>query len=521
MNRLRRTASLLTGAVLAASTPLPSSSADFDALRGSVLLVSVNGGAIIRSGFAIAGDGRALTAAHAVANAESIAVEPLGGGERMPARVIHSSGRSDIALLAVDGLRAAPLTLAKDGFEPGRLVYSAGAWGARDAGAMRTAEGAVGLHGEVAAAEGLPAVPLILHNAMIPAEGYGGPLLNECGEVAGVNRGDPGLRPRQLRRGGRPAAVVHASAVAAVTGFLLPAGVAPAQAERPCESAKSVAAARAEAAEGAAARAAADAEDARARAVRAGAEAEAKNAELLSKRRELAQAEARAAELEERRTEAVRAGDEQADALQAELAEAREAREAAQDSAASLEDALETERAGREADAQAGDARMRAGLGSALAVAALAAILILLAHRRRSRQLNEARRRAAEAERDADVARQDAERLQREAPDCLLTGRAGDGGEVTIKVPGGMLLGDAAVIGRGNQAAFVLLDETLSRRHARLTLDDDGDLFIEDLNTTNGTRLNGRRAPPGEPVRLSDADELELGGVKLRVSWDG
>ena len=119
------------------------------------------------------------------------------------------------------------------------------------------------------------------------------------------------------------------------------------------------------------------------------------------------------------------------------------------------------------------------------------------------------------------MARQDAERLQREAPDCLLTGRAGDGGEVTIKVPGGMLLGDAAVIGRGNQAAFVLLDETLSRRHARLTLDDDGDLFIEDLNTTNGTRLNGRRAPPGEPVRLSDADELELGGVKLRVSWDG
>ena len=507
MNHLRRTASLLTGAVLAASTPLPSAAADFDALRGSVLLVSVNGGAIIRSGFAIAGDGRALTAAHAVANAESIAVEPLGGGERMPARVIHSSDRSDIALLAVDGLRAAPLTLAKDGFEPGRLVYSAGAWGARDAGAMRTAEGAVGLHGEVAAAEGLPAVPLILHNAMIPAEGYGGPLLNECGEVAGVNRGDPGLRPRQLRRGGRPDAVVHASAVAAVTGFLLPAGVAPAQAEGPCESAKSAAAARAEAAEGAAARAAAD--------------AEAKNAELLSKRRELAQAEARAAALEERRTEAVRAGDEQADALQAELAEAREAQEAAQDSAASLEDALETERTEREADAQAGDARMKAGLRIALAVAALAAILVLLAHRRRSRQLNEARRRAADAERDADMARQDAERLQREAPDCLLTGRAGDGGEVTIKVPGVMLLGDAAVIGRSNQAAFVLLDETLSRRHARLTLDDDGNLFIEDLNTTNGTRLNGRRAPPGEPVRLSDADELELGGVKLRVSWDG
>lgn len=520
MNHLRRIAPFFMAGCLAAPVPFAVAQPDFDALRGSVLLVSVNGGAIIRSGFAIDGDGRVITAAHAVANAKSIAVKPLGG-EYMPARLIHASARADIALLAADGLRTAPLVLAKDGFEPGRLVYSAGAWGAQDAGAMRTAEGAVGLHGEVAAAEGLPAIPLILHNAMVPAEGYGGPLLNECGEVAGVNRGDPKLRPRQLRNGGRRGVVVHASAVPAVTGFLLPAGAAPTQAERPCESAKSAAVARAEAAEGAAARAAADAEDARARAVRADAEAEAKNAELLSKQQELAQAEARAAELDEQRTEAVRTGEAQADALQAELAEAREAQEAAQDSAASLEDALETERTKREADAQASDARLNAGLRSALAVAAVAAILILLAHRRRARQLNEARKQAVDAERDADMARQDAERLQRDAPDCLLTGQASDGRDVSIKVPGRMLLDDGAIIGRSTHAAFVLLDETLSRKHARLNMDEDGNLFIEDLNTTNGTRLNGRGAPPGEPVRLSNSDELELGGVKLRVSWDG
>ena len=163
----------------------------------------------LRSGFAISAAGHVITAAHGVANEDRIVVVPLDTKAELVARVVHSNERADVALLAVNGLEQQPLTLAEDGFAPGRLVYSAGVWGepgqellvaqADDDVPAATAEGAVGQHGEIAPTDGQPAVSLVLHNAMIPAAGYGGPLLNECGEVAGVNRGAPNVPNRRLR----------------------------------------------------------------------------------------------------------------------------------------------------------------------------------------------------------------------------------------------------------------------------------------------------------------------------------
>jgi FHA domain len=58
-------------------------------------------------------------------------------------------------------------------------------------------------------------------------------------------------------------------------------------------------------------------------------------------------------------------------------------------------------------------------------------------------------------------------------------------------------------------AAFAAY-ENVSRRHATVTMDDDGHASIRDENSTNGTFVNGDRVLPGIAVRLADGDVVRL-----------
>jgi len=56
----------------------------------------------------------------------------------------------------------------------------------------------------------------------------------------------------------------------------------------------------------------------------------------------------------------------------------------------------------------------------------------------------------------------------------------------------------------------------VSRRHARITL-RDGQYFLEDQGSTNGTFVNrGKRLPPGYRQPLRDGDEIIVGKTFLR-----
>jgi len=56
----------------------------------------------------------------------------------------------------------------------------------------------------------------------------------------------------------------------------------------------------------------------------------------------------------------------------------------------------------------------------------------------------------------------------------------------------------------------------VSRRHARVTL-TNGEYFVEDLGSTNGTFLNrGKRLLPGQPQPLRESDEIIVGKTFLR-----
>lgn len=56
----------------------------------------------------------------------------------------------------------------------------------------------------------------------------------------------------------------------------------------------------------------------------------------------------------------------------------------------------------------------------------------------------------------------------------------------------------------------------VSRRHARVTF-RDGQYFLEDLGSTNGTFVNrGKRLSPGTRQSLNDGDEIIVGKTFLR-----
>ena len=57
----------------------------------------------------------------------------------------------------------------------------------------------------------------------------------------------------------------------------------------------------------------------------------------------------------------------------------------------------------------------------------------------------------------------------------------------------------------------------LSRRHARFS-GSNGSVFVEDLNSSHGTRINGTVCPPFQPVQIRPGDMVEVGGIALRVS---
>ena len=83
-----------------------------------------------------------------------------------------------------------------------------------------------------------------------------------------------------------------------------------------------------------------------------------------------------------------------------------------------------------------------------------------------------------------------------------------DRGGERIDVDSGM------TIGRSGDCDLSLEDTYLSSRHARVA-NDDGDLTIEDLGSTNGTYVN-QEMVKGR-VRLERGDVVQVGGVLFEV----
>jgi len=62
------------------------------------------------------------------------------------------------------------------------------------------------------------------------------------------------------------------------------------------------------------------------------------------------------------------------------------------------------------------------------------------------------------------------------------------------------------------------LEHGVSRLHAVIRRDDRG-IFLIDLDSINGTMINGRRLPPHQPYPLHSGDEVRLGRLVMHVRF--
>lgn len=71
---------------------------------------------------------------------------------------------------------------------------------------------------------------------------------------------------------------------------------------------------------------------------------------------------------------------------------------------------------------------------------------------------------------------------------------------------------DVTVLGRNSKMSHEVLEhQSISRRHAALVHNGDGDVFAADLGSTHGTYVNGCKIAPKTATRLGDGDVIKFG----------
>src|SRR4051794_27138329 len=81
--------------------------------------------------------------------------------------------------------------------------------------------------------------------------------------------------------------------------------------------------------------------------------------------------------------------------------------------------------------------------------------------------------------------------------------------ELEVRLPSSA---ESVTVGRSHDCDVVVGEETVSRFHAELRHMDDDAWHVRDLDSTNGTWLNGSRV---HEARVSGGDVLWLGGLRM------
>jgi diguanylate cyclase (GGDEF)-like protein len=76
------------------------------------------------------------------------------------------------------------------------------------------------------------------------------------------------------------------------------------------------------------------------------------------------------------------------------------------------------------------------------------------------------------------------------------------------------------IIGRGDDCDLRVLDTSVSRRHARVEFINQ-QYFVLDMQSTNGTYVNDKQSPAGDPLPLRDGDYLRVGNCIFRYLAGG
>jgi hypothetical protein len=425
-----------------------------------------------------------------------------GSGPREGAILFRDSD-SDVAVIRVGGIDGRPITLAASAPEAGRIVESL-------------------LHGMPASrGQVLPSAAgaRIEHSAQFPAGQYGSALVNNCGELVGVNQ-TPLQRRRRATQAVPPSVPVPAAELAQVMRALERAAVSPTLAAAACPTLEQQIAEL----EGETRRTEEDRvklEQLRAELAQQNEALEREKAatedalrtvagELAATRERLEQLAAeRERELAEQAAEQARLREEQ-ERLQAEQGRleaemmAREKRDREEIEAG--EQRLDQERQQREAQR-----RWLWLLGAlTLLVAAISALMVW--RRQRALRTQEVR---------ASRMYEELAKTKATFPDVVLQGRFVDSGDARLKIIGNALARapSGQVIGRDPEVAdLILAHAEVSRQHARVEVRDK-QLFVTDLGSFNGTAVNGMDCPTEVATPVNDGDALRIGTAEFTVHF--
>lgn len=497
--------------------------ADFAAIRKHLVVVKdgLDAAANEAPGFGISGQGHVLTHAGGLRDAEAYGVTNLDGLVFRAVKV-EQDEKTDLLILKIDGdghgLTALPF--AKTALHPTAPLHAVTF---NPSGAERFTTAAGTVTRLAPATEGYPS---ITHNALFSRQSAGAPLLNRCYEAVGVNV----LQQRGLFGGAvDPAQQGSAQSVAAVhiRSFVESAGLTWPAVDAECLSREEEVARQRrlqrEQAQVAAAEAQRREEAAQAR------------AEQIRQEKEAAEAQAQAdAEEARRREEALQAEKEaaeaQAEQVRQEKEEAEAQAQADAEEARRKEEALQAEKAAAEAQAaqarQADERKRRLLLyaslaGGALVLGVLALLFVVRAKRRRLQVAEQEKQDISGALGRAESQLSEAAALDRRrasAPDVFIESVAPQDLRIALKIPGAAIVdAPGAVVGRSpSESTFVINHEQISRRHFRLRLVSEH-VEVEDLGSTNGTRVNDVHVVQDAPVPLDTGSRLGLGDLEFTV----
>lgn len=488
------------------------------------------------SGFVINAEGYVLTNAHLLSDAERLTVISLKTGAEIVAQQVFAKRDMNLALLRVQGLGLPALNLSEQGTDVDRAVLTL-KFGTADS--VYISQGKIVTHHDVTGTRsGDPVIHLLKHTAIVTSKAFGMPVFNECGDVVAINLPDPrGRWP--FRRNAEPTDIMFALRSGDIITTLKDREIANTVVEEACLSAaeRAIADSIKTAADSIrAAKARADSiKQAATDSIKAAADSIKTTADSLKAAAERTDAANRAA-----RTRADSATQAAADSIKA--AEARV------ESERMARLAAEREKARADSINQAKQEQTSQQLAWIIIGSAGLVLVVLLgwlvSSQRKKAQLQNTASRLSEAEQEAEAARQAAANAPQPAPfGCILEGHDNTGRSFALRISA-LALGDQSgvILGRStNKADFVIDHEAVSREHVRLTytkgefVSEDlafqlrtpdggwqiaytcGELFAEDLETTNGTQVNGQPLHPRQQARLQNNDQLAIGPVVFNV----
>ena len=465
------------------------------------------------SGFVLNDGGHVLTNAHLLADAKRLTVLSLKTGAEIVSQQVFAKQDMNLALLRVQGLGVPALSLSEQGAAVGRVVQTL-KFGMGDS--VQVSHGTIGTYYDRPGRRADdPVVHMLQHNAIVMSKAFGMPVFNECGDVIAINTPDPSGR-WPFRKNAEPQGTVFALRSGDIITALKDREIAHNVVEEACLSAIE----RAEQ-ESEAAKARADSIQAKADSIQV---AKAR-ADSIHRARAAAEHAARvAAERAKARADSIH----RAELDSIEAAAQADSQKAAAAKAVATAVADSAKRASKQAQAKADSLKAaEARAAQRLQWSVIAGVVIVLlafigwfvSSRKKKAQLQNTASRLNEAEQEATAARRAAADAPQPAPfSCVLEGQDHTGRSFALRISA-LALGERAgvVLGRSTTKVDFMIDhEAVSREHIRLTV-TGGNLYAEDLNTLNGTRINDHALNPREQALLQNNDQLELGPVVFQV----